>query len=93
MKNGCPDLNRHGLFLTNNIFIHKGVHIIVHMQLEPGHSSMIDLVVVSSVLRPHVLDTRVKRGAELSTDRPLRMPGRVPLSETHLRESFNHVPK
>ncbi|KAK3527104.1 hypothetical protein QTP86_010820 [Hemibagrus guttatus] len=32
---------------------------------------MIDLVVVSSDLRPHVLDTRVKRGAELSTDHHL----------------------
>ncbi|KAI3368253.1 hypothetical protein L3Q82_007819 [Scortum barcoo] len=29
---------------------------------------MIDFVVVSSDLRPYVLDTRVKRGAELSTD-------------------------
>ncbi|KAK3508751.1 hypothetical protein QTP70_004231 [Hemibagrus guttatus] len=32
---------------------------------------MIDLVVVSSDLRPHVLDTQVKRGAELSTDHHL----------------------
>ncbi|XP_051939041.1 uncharacterized protein LOC127612098 [Hippocampus zosterae] len=32
---------------------------------------MIDFVVVSSDLRPHVLDTRVKRGAELSTDHHL----------------------
>ncbi len=30
--------------------------------------SMIDFVVVSSDLRPYVLDTRVRRGAELSTD-------------------------
>ncbi|KAI3377664.1 hypothetical protein L3Q82_008824, partial [Scortum barcoo] len=33
--------------------------------------SMIDFVVVSSDLRPYVLDTRVKRGAELSTDHHL----------------------
>ncbi|TWW54144.1 hypothetical protein D4764_0165650 [Takifugu flavidus] len=32
---------------------------------------MIDLMVVSSDLQPHVLDTRVKRGAELSTDHHL----------------------
>ncbi|KAK3517424.1 hypothetical protein QTP70_009918 [Hemibagrus guttatus] len=47
---------------------------------------MIDLVIVSSDLRPHVLDTRVKRGAELSTDHHLavswirlrrRMPDRL----------------
>ncbi|KAI3364547.1 hypothetical protein L3Q82_011336 [Scortum barcoo] len=33
--------------------------------------SMIDFVVVSSDLRPYVLDTRVKRGAELTTDHHL----------------------
>ncbi|KAK3571285.1 hypothetical protein QTP86_005921 [Hemibagrus guttatus] len=47
---------------------------------------MIDLVVVSSDLRPHVLDTRVKRGVEMSTDHHLvvswirlrrRMPDRL----------------
>ncbi|XDV43830.1 hypothetical protein PO909_012233 [Leuciscus waleckii] len=42
---------------------------------------MIDFVVASSDLRPYVLDTRVKRGAELSTDHHLvvswiRWPGR-----------------
>ncbi|TWW71090.1 hypothetical protein D4764_17G0005730 [Takifugu flavidus] len=82
---------------------------------------MIDFVVVSSDLRSHVLDTRVKRGAELSTDHHLvvswlqwwgRMPDRPSrpkrivrvcwerLAESpvrrsfnsHLRESFDHVP-
>ncbi|KAK3558852.1 hypothetical protein QTP86_030442 [Hemibagrus guttatus] len=47
---------------------------------------MIDLVILSSDLRPHVLDTRMKRGAELSTDHHLvvswirlrrRMPDRL----------------
>ncbi|KAK3548068.1 hypothetical protein QTP70_004502 [Hemibagrus guttatus] len=47
---------------------------------------MIDLVVISSDLRPHVLDTWVKRGAEQSTDHHLvvswirlrrRMPHRL----------------
>ncbi|KAK3572591.1 hypothetical protein QTP86_000401 [Hemibagrus guttatus] len=47
---------------------------------------MINFVVVSSDLRPHVLDTQVKRGAELSTDHHLvvswirlrrRMPDRL----------------
>ncbi|TWW61106.1 hypothetical protein D4764_05G0011960 [Takifugu flavidus] len=51
-----------------------------------GHRSMIDFIVVSADLRPYVLDTRVKRGAELSTDhylvvswirwKPPRGPGR-----------------
>ncbi|TWW57328.1 hypothetical protein D4764_07G0000470 [Takifugu flavidus] len=86
-----------------------------------GCRLMIDFVVVSSDLRPHVLDTWVKRGAELSTDHHLvvsylRWWGRMPdrpcrpkcivrvcwecLAESpvrrsfnsHLRESFNHVP-
>ncbi|TWW67452.1 R2DM Retrovirus-related Pol polyprotein from type II retrotransposable element [Takifugu flavidus] len=48
-----------------------------------GRRSMIDFVIVSSDLRPHVLDTRVKRGAELSTDHHLvvswlRWWGRMP---------------
>ncbi|KAK0131117.1 hypothetical protein N1851_034192 [Merluccius polli] len=43
-----------------------------------------DFVVVSSDLRPHVLDTRAKRGAELSTDHHLvvswlRWWGRMPV--------------
>ncbi|XP_033991643.1 solute carrier family 22 member 7-like [Trematomus bernacchii] len=36
-----------------------------------GRRSMIDVVIVSSDLRLYVLDTRVKRGAELSTDHHL----------------------
>lgn len=33
-----------------------------------GQRSMIDFVLMASDLRPYVLDTQVKRGAELSTD-------------------------
>ncbi|KAK3529470.1 hypothetical protein QTP70_031162 [Hemibagrus guttatus] len=83
---------------------------------------MIDLVVVSSDLWPYVLDTRVKRGAELTTDHHLvvswirlrrRMPDRLGrpkrivrvcwerladpsvrgLFNSHLRESFNQIPR
>ena len=86
-----------------------------------GRSSMIDFIVVSSDLRPHVLDNRAKRGAELSTDHHLvvswlRWWGRMPIRpgrhkrivkvcwerlaespvresfNSHLRESFDHVP-
>nr|XP_049618290.1 E3 SUMO-protein ligase PIAS2 isoform X1 [Syngnathus scovelli]XP_049618292.1 E3 SUMO-protein ligase PIAS2 isoform X1 [Syngnathus scovelli]XP_049618293.1 E3 SUMO-protein ligase PIAS2 isoform X1 [Syngnathus scovelli] len=55
----------------NTMFKHKGVHVCTWHQDTLGRSSMIDFVVVSSDLRPHVLDTRVKRGAELSTDHHL----------------------
>ncbi|KAK3521491.1 hypothetical protein QTP70_007429 [Hemibagrus guttatus] len=70
----------------NTMFKHKGVHQYTWYQDTLGRRSMIDLVVMSSDLRPHVLDTRVKRGAELSTDHHLvvswirlrrRMPDRL----------------
>ena len=78
-RNGPPDLNpsgvqlldfcaHHRLSITNTMFKHKGVHMCTWHQDNLGHSSMIDFVVVSSDLQPHVLDTRAKRGAMLSTD-------------------------
>ncbi|TWW64119.1 R2DM Retrovirus-related Pol polyprotein from type II retrotransposable element [Takifugu flavidus] len=71
------------LSITNTLFRHKGVHMCTWHQDALGRRSMIDFVVVSSDLRPHVLDTRVKRGAELSTDHHLvvswlRWWGRMP---------------
>ncbi|KAK3520218.1 hypothetical protein QTP70_019360 [Hemibagrus guttatus] len=70
------------------MFKHKGVHQYTWYQDTLGWRSMIDLVIVSSDLRPHVLDTRVKRGAELSTDHHL-----VGGLQLHLRESFNQIPR
>ncbi|KAK3506039.1 hypothetical protein QTP70_003193, partial [Hemibagrus guttatus] len=58
----------HSLSITNTMFKHKGAHQYTWYQDTLGRRSMIDLVVVSSDLRPHVLDTWVKRGAELSTN-------------------------
>ncbi|KAK3514741.1 hypothetical protein QTP70_029691 [Hemibagrus guttatus] len=84
--NRTPKPWSHSLSITNTMFKHKGVHQYTWDQDTPGWRSMIDLVIMSSDLRPHVLDTRVKRGAELSTDHHLvvswirlrrRMPDRL----------------
>ena len=65
------------------IEMNKDVHRCTWHQDTLGRRSMIDFIVVSSDLRPHVLDTRVKRGAELSTDHHLvvswiRWQGKTP---------------
>ncbi|KAK3517264.1 hypothetical protein QTP70_001756 [Hemibagrus guttatus] len=68
------------------MFKHKGAHQYTWYKDTLGRGSKIDLVVVSSDLRQHVLDARVKRGSELSTDHHLvvswihlqrRMPNRL----------------
>ncbi|KAI3377436.1 hypothetical protein L3Q82_008414 [Scortum barcoo] len=69
------------------MFEHKGVHQCTWHQDTLGRRSMIDFVVVSSDLRPYVLDTRVKRGAELSTDHHLVGGLQLPPPEELLTDS------
>ncbi|KAI3354569.1 hypothetical protein L3Q82_019073 [Scortum barcoo] len=61
-----------GLSITNTMFEHKGVHQCTWHQDTLGRRSMIDFVVVSSDLRPYVLDTGHSGGITL-----LSLPGKV----------------
>jgi len=58
----------HGLATTNTTFEHRMVHKCTWYWTTIGQSwLLIDFVIASADLRPHVLNTQVKRGAELST--------------------------
>jgi len=61
----------HGLAITYTMFEHKVVQKCTWYWTTLGQRSMIDFVIVSADLWLHDLDTRVKRGAELSTDHHL----------------------
>ena len=68
-RNKLPDLNRSGV-QSLNACARNSLSITLHQDILGGQS-MIDFVVASSDLQLYVLDTRVKRGAELSTDHHL----------------------
>ena len=81
-RNGDRDLNANGLKLLdfcctnsmsimNTFFQHRDVHRYTWYRDTLGQRALIDFFIVSADLFSSVLDVRVKRGAELSTDHHL----------------------
>ena len=60
-----------GLRIMNSFFQHKKVHKYTWQQLSIDQKSLIDFCIVLSNLFFDVLDVRMKRGDELSTDHHL----------------------
>jgi exonuclease III len=72
-----------GLSVMNTYFQHKNIHKYTWYRDALTQKSLIDFIIVSADLKRSVLDVRVKRGAELSTDHHLvvgnfRCNGRLP---------------
>ena len=81
-KHGVTGLNENGRYLLplccsnglrimNTFFQHREVHKYTWYPPSMDQKSLIDFCIVSSDLLSDVLDVRVKRGAELSTDHHL----------------------
>lgn len=92
----------HRLFIINTVFEHKDAHKCMWYQSTLGRRLMVDFMIVSSVLRPCNLVTRMERGAERSTDhhlvswarqwgktldRPVKAKGVVQVNWEHLEEA------
>ena len=60
-----------GLRIMNTFFQHRDIHKYMWNRPSMGQKSFIDFCIVSAGLFSSVLDVRVKRGAELSTDHHL----------------------
>src|SRR5699024_43640 len=94
-RNGDAHVNRSGelllefcasnaLSIMNTYFQHKDIHKFTWYRDSLAQRSIIDFVIVSPELKRSVVDVRVKRGAELSTDHHLlvasiRCDGREPV--------------
>ena len=81
-RNGSPDFNHNGrllldfcacngLSIMNTYFQHRDAHKYTWYRETSGQRSLIDFAVVSADLRSQVMNVRVRRGAELSTDHHL----------------------
>ena len=81
-KHGVTGLNENGRYLLqlccsnglrimNTFFQHREIHKYTWYRPSMNQKSLIDFCIVSSDLFSNVLDVRVKRGAELSTDHHL----------------------
>ena len=58
----------HRLLIGNTFYPHKNIHKITFQSESTGSKSIIDYMTYTNEMRYHIMDVKVYRGAELSTD-------------------------
>ena len=75
-----------GFSIMNGYFKHRDIHKYTWYRDNLSQKSIIGFIIVSADLKSSIMDVRVKRGAELSTDHHL-VVGSLKIYDSYLKEN------